>query len=107
MYHLATLVLSLGLIGIGFWRRRRNGLPVTQVFVTKLIAISFSIGTAIVGGAFPILYLLVMNAMRGGRVEDNMPTGLTPDSFLGLLMMPIVLSLGYAIHSYVDNLKSE
>jgi len=106
LYQFAIQAVSLGLIGYGLWKRRRLGLSCDLTFTGALVPVCFGIGTALIGGAFPVLYLLILNAVRGGPIESNLPPGLTPDSFLGLLMAPIVLSLVYAFYGYTKHLKS-
>ena len=106
MPYLGTLILGLALMAFGLVRRRRRKQVIDQAYVQKLALVSLGAGSAIVGGALPVLWLLVSYSLRGGTVEDNLPPGFDVKAILTVVVVGGVVATISAIYGYLDHLDS-
>jgi hypothetical protein len=66
----------------------------------ELVFDSIQLGTVLVGGVYPIVYLLYSAARNGGPIERNLPPGVGPEFLLGILLVGGAATLVYTAFNY-------
>lgn len=100
--YLALLFLTVTLIGYGYRHRLRQGLPCDRAFASKLVWASVGVATAIVAS----IWLFFSFTFYGGRIEDNMPPGYSPQFILGALLVGCAFTAISTAYGYVEHLDS-
>lgn len=83
MRELIGFCLVCVLLCLGVWKRRWLGLKTDYGFFLKLIPIVTAGGSTIVGVLYPFVYALVMRAIYGGTLIDNLPPGVGEEALFG------------------------
>jgi hypothetical protein len=103
MVYLLGNVLSLAFLAFGIYRRRRDRSELDGPYLSRLVwvAVGFGMGTGAV--AFPAFWVLISYTVRGGTIEDNLPSGMSPAVLLGLLLIGALMTCVYTFIGYRDH----
>jgi len=104
--YLALLVIPAVLVAHGFRKRRRLGKPTDRAFASKLVWTSVGAATAVVASIFPPVWVFVSFTLHGGRIEDNMPPGYSPQFILGALLVGGAFTAISTAYGYGEHLDS-
>ena len=104
--YLALVLAILTLIWCGFNARRRRGKPCDRAFASKFAWTSVGLATALVGSIFPATWMFVSFTIYGGRIEENMPPGYSPQFILGVLLVGCAFTAISAAYGYGEHLDS-
>ena len=104
--YLALVILSITFIAYGFHERLRRGKPRDRAFASKLTWVSVGLATAIVGSIFPAVWVVVSFAANGGRIEDNLPPGYSPQVILVALLVSGGFTAISAAYGYIEHLDA-
>lgn len=104
--YLVLLLLAVAFITYGFRERLRRGKPRDRTFASKLTWVSVSLATALVGSIFPAIWVFVSFVMYGGRIEDNLPPGYSPQIILISLLVSGAFTAISAAYGYLEHLDA-
>jgi hypothetical protein len=103
---LVILVVVVVLFFGGIWGRKRCGLEVSSAYRTDLAILVCGVGGALVTGIVP-LWVIARRAIYGGTIGDNLPSGVSEDVLLGLVIAGAIITIVAAVNRYLDRIKTE
>ncbi len=104
--YLALLLITVAFMTYGFLARRKRSKPRDRTFASKLMWVSVGLATALVGSSFPAIWAFVSFVVHGGRIEDNLPPGYSPQVILAALLISAAFTAISAAYGYIEHLDA-